>query len=743
MKLLKLQTKTNCYPDMNIQGIAVTLMQDFEKAIGAPFGLDVIAFFKRGTMSWYGYDEQVEQLRRETTECLKKEPPMANRFREKLFAQAKIFLEFIAQLEKEDLKKIANEELWKKYEDYSNQYRAVCMWGEPLAHYTKEKLAEFLLAYLKTKSETPEDDLNLLCAPNYVSFTQREEIDLLKMAIELKKHPELREKLICEHTHNYFWIPYDYGVCIWDEAHFEKELDNIENPEEELRKKETYLAQLPKKQQQRMKELNIDPHHQELFEAQQTCAILMDYKKEVLTQGHYASRRLIEEIARRLSITTTQARLLLNKEVKEFLLTNTKPDTPLLDERYECGLVRILKNGEYSFISGHEAQAVLKKLEETEIGVSETVQGFAACKGRCTGMVRVITDARNIGEMKQGEILVAHMTSPDFTLGIKKAAAIITDEGGMTCHAAIVSRELNIPCIIGTKNATKVLKTGDVVTVDAENGVVKKQNRWMVSGEGMTERTKNRGPPTAPTIGDQEIYKKYTQKSAGNVLVLGVTPELRDAALENGLTVYSVDFDPKIITAFKPLVRHQNSQKDRVIEGNWLDMYYPAGFFSLVMGDASFANLSSKKETEKLAALLATTLKPGGYLVLRSWVSPKRKKSVTELTGLYRAKKRQFGEFFMDMRAVAYFENVYSKDTYQYDGKKTFDLFDEEYGRGNLTEAEHQRLMKYRTDIFNLVYPETEFVTLIEMHGFTLIEQYSDPAYSWTDYLKMFVFQKK
>ncbi len=472
MKLLKLQTKANCFPDLNIQGIAVTLMQDFEKAIGAPFGLDVIAFFRRGTMSWYGYDEQVEQLRHDTTECLKKDPDMAKRFRKKLFENAQTFFGFIKQLDKTDLAKLDNQQFWNLCQAYFDQYRNVCMWGEPLAHYTKEKLSEFLLAYLKTKSETPEDDLNLLCSPNYVSFTQREEIDLLKIAIQIKKHPELREKLIREHTKKYFWVPYDYGVCIWDDAHFEKELGNIKNPEQELTKKETYIGELPKKQQQRIKELNIDQYHQELFEAQQTCAILMDYKKEVLTQAHYASRRLIEEIARRLDITKIQARLLLNKEIKKFLLTNTKPNARMLDERYELGLVRILKNGEYSFISGPEALATLKKLEETEIGGSEEVRGFSACKGRCTGMVRVITDARNIGDMKQDEILVAHMTSPDFTLGIKKAAAIVTDEGGMTCHAAIVSRELNIPCIIGTKNATKLLKTGEIVEVDADKGVV-------------------------------------------------------------------------------------------------------------------------------------------------------------------------------------------------------------------------------------------------------------------------------
>jgi len=74
--------------------------------------------------------------------------------------------------------------------------------------------------------------------------------------------------------------------------------------------------------------------------------------------------------------------------------------------------------------------------------------------------------------MKKGDILVAAMTSPDYILAMKKASAIITDEGGMTCHAAIVSRELGIPCIVNTKIATRVLKDGDLVEVDTKKGVI-------------------------------------------------------------------------------------------------------------------------------------------------------------------------------------------------------------------------------------------------------------------------------
>ena len=78
-----------------------------------------------------------------------------------------------------------------------------------------------------------------------------------------------------------------------------------------------------------------------------------------------------------------------------------------------------------------------------------------------------------ISKIQKGDVLVAPMTSPDYVPIMTKAKAIITNEGGITCHAAIVSREMGIPCIIGTEVATSALKDGDIVEVDAINGIIK------------------------------------------------------------------------------------------------------------------------------------------------------------------------------------------------------------------------------------------------------------------------------
>jgi pyruvate, water dikinase len=102
----------------------------------------------------------------------------------------------------------------------------------------------------------------------------------------------------------------------------------------------------------------------------------------------------------------------------------------------------------------------------------ELVRGLGAAPGVAAGPVRVIAALGGSAELADGEVLVTHMTAPDWVPLMRRAAAIVTDSGGMTCHAAIVSRELGIPCVVGTADATKVLRDGEVVTVDAGAGTV-------------------------------------------------------------------------------------------------------------------------------------------------------------------------------------------------------------------------------------------------------------------------------
>lgn len=103
----------------------------------------------------------------------------------------------------------------------------------------------------------------------------------------------------------------------------------------------------------------------------------------------------------------------------------------------------------------------------------QSFEGMTASKGRAKGKAKIIFENEQLDKIKKNDILVTPMTTPDYILAMKKASAFITDEGGITCHAAITAREMKKPCIIGTKIATQILKDNDLIEVDAYSGVVK------------------------------------------------------------------------------------------------------------------------------------------------------------------------------------------------------------------------------------------------------------------------------
>lgn len=165
------------------------------------------------------------------------------------------------------------------------------------------------------------------------------------------------------------------------------------------------------------------------------------------------------------------------------------------------------------------------KKDEKEV-LNVLVKGLAASPGIGRGVVRNIENLININQVEDGDILVTGMTNPDMVPAMRKCAAVVTDEGGRTCHAAIVSRELGIPCIVGAKNATKVLETGQFVTVDATRGVVYEGNvlnkkvdeeKQEVTGRGsfaLTDELKTLWAPITATkiymnLGEPELIEKY------------------------------------------------------------------------------------------------------------------------------------------------------------------------------------------------------------------------------------------
>lgn len=183
------------------------------------------------------------------------------------------------------------------------------------------------------------------------------------------------------------------------------------------------------------------------------------------------SRKVGAEVTRRASIDMNLAKFISIEEIQKYLNDNVIPEEKSLSKNRSYFIVTnkgILHEDIRKYLND-----LGFSLEKIEVSETNQIKGNSAYPGKAQGLVRIIKNKESFRIFKDGEILVTSMTTPDFLPIMKKSIAFITDEGGITCHAAIVAREMKKPCIIGTKIATQVLKDGDMVEVDADNGVVR------------------------------------------------------------------------------------------------------------------------------------------------------------------------------------------------------------------------------------------------------------------------------
>ncbi|MDU1954703.1 MAG: phosphoenolpyruvate synthase [Peptoniphilus rhinitidis] len=181
---------------------------------------------------------------------------------------------------------------------------------------------------------------------------------------------------------------------------------------------------------------------------------------------------------------------------------------------------------EFYFLQSRPITTLAGDKEEKEEKLITIVKGLPASPGIGRGKVKLIKDISEINKVNEGDVLVTAMTNPDMVPAMRKCAGVVTDEGGRTCHAAIVSRELQIPCIVGAKTATKTLKTGDTVTVDAVRGIVyegevlkekeekKSSDAPNVSSLANLDELRNLFAPTTATkiymnLGEPELIERY------------------------------------------------------------------------------------------------------------------------------------------------------------------------------------------------------------------------------------------
>jgi pyruvate,water dikinase len=401
---------------------------------------------------------------------------------EQLFAEEKkvwkTTQKFIDDFYQIDIQKVSKEELVELFESTMKEFQTV--YG--LYHASQPQCFEKFIDSIKNELLNLNlDELEVfleLSTPTELSIIAKENIDRKKMFIKVLKG-ELKEPLVKEHLKKYEYLQASEVIRPWKEKDiiesFNQNKKTIEELEEEINEQLESLEKLKQKQKETIEKNNISKELQEKF------SILKHFGNSRLETRYYWSALIwpyvscYEEIGRRNNVMNEIMDYTI-EETKKLCLTGEKVDENVLKERFDFGVV-LLENGKIRILSGKEAEAFVEKNIPKE-EISDKVQGMTANKGTIEGIVRVITFEENIFEqmknMKRGEILVVGQTRPFLLPAIEKASAIIADEGGITSHAAIVSREIGVPCIVNTHNATRVFKNGDKIRVDADKGIAEK-----------------------------------------------------------------------------------------------------------------------------------------------------------------------------------------------------------------------------------------------------------------------------
>ncbi len=182
--------------------------------------------------------------------------------------------------------------------------------------------------------------------------------------------------------------------------------------------------------------------------------------------------------------------------------------------------VYILQTRAVTTVESQQPAASSQQPAKEKINLPLIIKGDPASPGIASGYARIIHSPKEISKVKKGEVLVTSMTTPDFVPAMRKVCAIVTDKGGQTSHAAIVSRELGLPCVVGTQKATKIIKTGRVITVNGKSGAVFKG--------GFEPATSNQQPATSIGKSSPVVEKKFfpVLRTATKIYVNLAEPDL-------------------------------------------------------------------------------------------------------------------------------------------------------------------------------------------------------------------------
>lgn len=452
----------------------------------------------------------IEQLRTAINETVKKvtgNPSYIDRVHKKTTKFNHRYFEYAEKIYRIDLSLKTNKELiryhtklWKLMMD-SHLTSLFTTWfidsnGEDYSKYLQNMVQEKIAKTGSKISMAPA--FSILTSPKHVSLGMKEEQESLKIVDIIKKNSKLKKwflsspvsmlvkkfeklssserRILYNHYQKWHWFPYtyigpaytlDYYLQVWSGLIRQKI-----NPEKELKRLKEQNLNAQKKRALIIKELRINRHEKHLFDIAADIVWIKGYRKDCFFHGFFVMDLILKEIGRRTGMTLMQTKFLIPEELP--LVLNGQDFTHEANERYKFCVVNM--NGEkVQVLHGDKARKVLRKIQIEKVKKVKfgKLEGTCACPGKAKGTARIVNTTEDMSKMKKGNIMVSINTYPALVPAMKKAAAIVTQDGGITCHAAIVSRELQTPCVVGCKIATAVLKDGDMVEVDADRGVVK------------------------------------------------------------------------------------------------------------------------------------------------------------------------------------------------------------------------------------------------------------------------------
>jgi|GEM_PF-386096 phosphohistidine swiveling domain-containing protein len=289
---------------------------------------------------------------------------------------------------------------------------------------------------------------------------------------KLEKQRKIK-KMVDEHCKRFYWINFNFtGGTEMTPKEVISEIKKILSGKDRL--EITPLEQFRKNQEKKdalIKELDLPEELVDLIRITDVFTYWQDDRKINIFKGCWGQEKFLEELAKRFNVKVENIRYLMPHETTLENLKNI--GEKVLAERRK-GCVVIYEEDVTEIYFGKDFEEFKRKLEKKADGEEhKEINGLCASMGKATGRVKICKTMKDIEKFEAGYVLVASMTRPEFVPAMKKAVGVVTDEGGITSHAAVISRELGVPCVIGARIATKILRDGDLVEVNANHAQVR------------------------------------------------------------------------------------------------------------------------------------------------------------------------------------------------------------------------------------------------------------------------------